>query len=530
MAFSSCCLILTVLGLFSIAIAQEPSPPVADADLNLPLPKSPIPFLDVTNAVGIFQPQSEQFGGPTIADIDGDGFYDLILTYHNKDPMRIYYGSPSGIFVRANFSLRSDIHGVSIALRTARSMEKLMTISVGGGLGTNLRAPFVYLFKPDRSIVEITNEFGLGQEKTRGRVALFMDMTLDTRSGKRMNGGGPDVLFINLLGNGMDLKHFAYQNVEGNYSLKDVPDLAPVNEERAIVTDCDGDGVMEVVHFSVFKIFKLIAPFRFRDVTKTLLPNLRNVMRTVSAVVELDFNNDGRMDLYVARANSNLVTPRGPPMVIDFTDVLLMNQGGFYVDVTEKAGLPRMTNSMGVSAGDFDNDGNVDVIVTTFDGTDFILLNQGDGTFLTVDPGTTKASSTRGSNVVAVDYDLDGRVDYIVGQAWRKQFFGNYRLMRNLRPVSSDGHYLLVRVGNAITQEVTSLNAMVTVFIGGKKLTRRVGGRGAQSGGQSYFDTVHFGLGTVARVPRVRVRWTTGAQIEMSDVAADQVLSFGAFN
>lgn len=339
------------------------------------------------------------------------------------------------------------------------------------------------------------------------------------------------MLFVNLLGSNVALKHFAYQNVQGNYSLRDVPGLARVNEERAIVTDVDGDGVMELVHFSVFKVFKLIAPFSFRDVTRAVWPGMRDFRRSVSAVVELDFNNDGRMDLYIARARSALVTPRGPPSVPEHADVLLMNVGGSYVDVSRRAGIPTETDSMGVTAEDFDNDGYVDVLVTTFEGPDVLLMNNGDRTFRSVDPGTNKPNSTRGANVMAMDYDLDGRMDYIVGHGLRKQFFGIYHLMKNTMPLTGASNYLLVRVGNEMTLASTSLNAVVTAFLpGGQRLVRRVGGRGAQSGGLSYIDTVHFGLGRVTRVRRVIVRWTTGALQGKRGVSANQKITFGRFN
>lgn len=445
--------------------------------------------------------------------------------------MRLYFGTSSGKFVRSSFSLRADVHGVCVAPRTARSNEKIIAVSVGGGRGTMLRTPFIYLVKPDNSTTTITNEFGFGAQGGRGRVPVFMDMSLQTRRERRQNLGGPDVLFINLLGSRTNLAHFAYQNLKGNYSLQGVSGFARVDEERAIVTDVDGDGVMELVHFSVFRVFKLISPFTFKDITRSVWPGWRNLRRSVSAIVELDFNNDGRMDLYIARASPTLVTPRGPSSVPEHGDVLLKNCGGTYEDVSDNAGLPRDVDSMGVTAEDFDNDGYVDVLVTTFQGPDILMLNQGDGTFKQVDPKTNKATSTRGSNVMAVDYDLDGRVDYISGQGLRKSFSGNYRLMKNLMALTSNTHYLLVHVGNDVFRACTALNAVVCVRVtGAKTMVRRVGGRGAQMGGQSFLDTIHFGLGSAKTVRVIIVNWTCGAVQSQRMVSANQLVTFGKFN
>lgn len=443
--------------------------------------------------------------------------------------MRIYLGTSSGRFTRSFFSLPGDIHGVSVAPLNTISNEKLIAVSVGGGRGTMLRPPFVFLAKPDNSIKSITNLYGLGQGGGRGRVTLFMDMSLRTRAQKRAISGGPDILVVNLLGKNSVLKHFAYRNLDGNFSLQAVPGLALVNEERAIVTDINGDGVMEVVHFSQFKLFKLVAPFAFRNVTRTVWPGFRNLRRSVSAVVELDVNNDGRMDLYIARARSALVTPRGPPTVPEHADVLLINQGGKYVDVSARAGIPVDSDSMGVTAEDFNNDGYVDVLVTTFEGPDILLENRGNGTFRMTDPRTNKPGLRRGSNVMAFDYNLDGRMDYIVGQAFQKTYLGNFRLMKNQMRLTGRNNFLLVRVGNERGGAATALNAVVTLRVGKQRLVRRVGGRGAQSGGLSYIDTLHFGLGGVSTIQQLDARWTTGVRESMRAVRANQLVKIGTF-
>lgn len=441
--------------------------------------------------------------------------------------MRIYFGTANASFTLSSFSLLSDIHGVAVAPRTARSLDKIIAVSVGGGRGSHPRPPFMFLVRPNRSISSITYELGFGQEATRGRVPIFLDMSMQARRERQANQGGPDVLFINLLGTGRAFRQFAYRNEHGNFSLHAVPGLSKENEERAILTDVNNDGVMEVVHFSVFKIFKLVAPFTFKDVTRIVWPGWRDLQRSVSAVVELDYDNDGWMDLYIARSNSNIVTPRGPPYVPEYSDVLLRNKRGVYVEVSQSAGLPRRTNSMGVTAEDFDNNGFVDILITMFKGPDVLLLNRGDGTFESLDPRTSKPESARGMNVMAVDYDLDGRVDFITGQGWRKAYRGKFYLMRNVMRQTTYNNYLLVRVGNDATKASTALNAVVIVVLPGRqRVMRRVGGRGAQAGGLSLIDTVHFGLGPAKRVSAVVVKWPTGSAQVKRGIGANRMISF----
>lgn len=513
---------ISTLALILLAISFHAH---AQPHTRMPTRRSPIPFEDVTDAVGIRQPaNSENFGGATVADVNCDGHYDLILSFHNAHPMEVFFGTANGTFVPSGFTMKTDIHGATVAHRTARTRAMLMAISVGG------RRPHrTFLVRPRGTFRNVTLALGLGQEIARGRIPLFMDLTLDSPQQRRRNLGGPDLLVINFLRQSDDSpRHFAYQNVRGNFRLREVPGLSFVHEGRGTLTDIDGDGIMELILYGELHMLKLVAPFTFQNATTDMWPGARFLGRSVSAVAELDFNNDGLMDLYLARTDTEILSRRNGPPLTDTDDVLLMNQGGRYVDVSRMAGIPRGTESVSVSVEDFDNDGYVDIFITTFIGPDMILLNQGDGTFRRINPRTNKPQRRRGANVMAMDYDLDGRVDYIVQHGLRTLFLGNFRLMKNMMPLGANNNYLLVRVGHEPSRATTALHALVTLTLPrGQRMIRRVGGRGARAGAPSLIDTVHFGLGSATRVRRVTVVWTTRASETMTGVRANGLISFG---
>lgn len=489
-------------------------------------------FRDVASASGLRQPTSLKYGGPLVADIDNDGHYDIILSFHNKERPRLFWGSASGQFKEDPFTTRFlDVHGVNVGPITARSRNRIIAVNVGGGTGNNLKVPEMFLVHPNRTITDITNSFGFGQVLNRGRVAVFMDLAKNSRQVKRRFHGGPDILFVNFLGVGpsTSLSQYAYENRKGKYTLKGAGEFS--NQRRGLVevTDVDGDGIMEVISTRQFLLYKLTAPFTLEDRTSDYLPrNLPFGPLTVTAVVEFDYDNDGDMDLYVTTADRPLFSPLKSLPNDPRNDFLLENRNGVYVDATAGTGIPKRTNSMGVTAGDFNNDGNVDLLVVQADRPDIILLNKGDRTFTRVNGAIPKAASTIGNHAVAVDYNLDGRLDLIVGHgALNLPTIGDFLLMKNSLSLGANSHYLLVTVKNSPGRTCTSLHATVTLFFGQKRMVRRVGSRGSENGGGSYIDTVHFGLGRRTSIPRVSVRWACGLRRNLFGVAADRKVSLG---
>ena len=92
---------------------------------------------------------------------------------------------------------------------------------------------------------------------------------------------------------------------------------------------------------------------------------------------------------------------------------------GKFEDVTKKAGLDPSVHAIGCTAGDYDNDGFVDLVVSLA-GEVLLLHNEKDGTFKNVTaaaritPGDTKGKFNLG--VTLLDYDHDGDLDLFVAQ------------------------------------------------------------------------------------------------------------------
>lgn len=489
-------------------------------------------FENVTTAVGIVEPGlTLKFGGPCVADLNGDGIYDLALSNHNdpRTETRIYFGNGDGTFTMTDFNTKfKDTHGISVAQRTAYALDRMLLISPGGGRGKDPKATEVYLVSFDKSITDISTKFGLGQAKTSGRTTLFMDLARRSTEERRENLGGTDFIVTSYAGyQNSTLKQFAYKNTKGNFNVQDLPGFDDQKRGRVEVTDVDDDQVLELISINDLLFFELQEPFKFTEVTRQLMPNRTKIEKhTATSVVELDYDNDGLMDLYVARVNASTVSNRPPSKLEDSSDLLLRNIGGKYENVTAQAGIPPFTDSLGVTAGDFNNDGYMDLFVVQHSEPDFILMNQGDGTFQRLDGLIPKDSGTVGNHAAAVDYDLDGRVDIIVGHGAVNTIIGPYSVMKNTMPLSDNNHYLLVKVANEPTRAATPVQAVVTVYVEGRILKRRVGSVGAQDS-FSYIDTLHFGLGSATRADCVQVQWSNRAIRKFRDVDADQKITVG---
>jgi hypothetical protein len=141
---------------------------------------------------------------------------------------------------------------------------------------------------------------------------------------------------------------------------------------------------------------------------------------TGSGCAWLDYNNDGKPDLFVAsgRPLEPQMHPyplRKTPAVMPHNHLYRNDGDGHFTDVTEQAGVGGDGYGFGVIAADFDNDGFTDLLVTSY-GHVNLYRNKGDGTFedVTVKAGLKISGWAIGA--AWLDYDRDGCVDLFVGR------------------------------------------------------------------------------------------------------------------
>jgi hypothetical protein len=133
-----------------------------------------------------------------------------------------------------------------------------------------------------------------------------------------------------------------------------------------------------------------------------------------------DYDNDGRMDLFFTNG-ALLKDPMPKGAVPDKSEPKYWNRlyhqksDGSFEDVTERTGLKGYGYSMGVAAGDYDNDGHIDLYLTGY-GENHLYHNNGDGTFTDVAKKLGVTGGGWSTSAGWIDYDRDGRLDLFVAR------------------------------------------------------------------------------------------------------------------
>jgi len=450
-------------------------------------------FTDVTGKAGL---RHTGWGyGVCIGDYDNDGNDDLFLTYYGKNVL--YHNNGDGTFTdvtgKAGLEPKSTRYGSGctfvdydrdghLDLFVSRYIDMdLATTPVGGanrycqyrGVPVNcgplgLKKEFCSLYhnNGDGTFTEVSEKAGVLQPGGRyGLTALAFDYN---------NDGWPD-LFVacdstpNLL---------FRNNHDGTFTECAMESGVAVNgdgREQANmgvgVGDYDGDGYLDLflTHFSDDTpiLYRNLKGEFFDDLTSAagLAVNTRYVCWGAGFV---DLDNDGWLDIFHV---TGTVYPEVEKVHPDYKfrtqRVVYRNLGnGSFEEVSDLCG-PAVLDphaSRGCAFGDFDNDGNIDILI----------MNQGE-------PPS---------------------------------------LLRNEN--HSGNHWLSIKVVGTRSNR-TAIGARIAVTAGGRRQIREVLS-GSSYISQSDLRQ-HFGLGPVKKAEQIEVRWPNGIVEKVGSIEADQFVT-----
>jgi hypothetical protein len=314
---------------------------------------------------------------------------------------------------------------------------------------------------------------------------------------------------------------------------------------------------------------------RFRDVSEKAGISLQGLHYNLGLAVA-DYDDDGWPDIYVACDSTPSILYRN-------------NRDGTFTDIAVPAGVAygsdgQELGGMGASAGDYDNDGRIDIVKTNFiDETPSLFRNEGEGYFedATYPAGLGVHTKFVGWGVEFLDFDQDGWKDLLmanghiypelagskIGETYEQSrlLYWNLRngAFRDLTPAAGaalstpqssrglavgdldgDGSPEVVIVnmnqppsllksygvkGNAILVEAigtksnrSAIGARVTITAGGLRQVEEVRSGGSYVSQRDF--RLHFGLGSATKVDRLQIRWPNGQTESFTDVPANHAI------
>ena len=390
-------------------------------------------FTDVTDKAGVAG------GGWSTSvawvDLDGDGLLDLIvLRYLQWDFEDIWCGERKEGY-------RSFCHP-----------DQFQPI-----------APIVYHNLGNGRFAEITKQAGLAKPG-KGLGIAIADFNGD---------GHIDVFIAN-----DSIPEFLYQN-KGDGTFDDVGLFSGVGvdgEGHAYAgmgvdfTDYDNDGLPDLVisdlAYQKYALYRNVGDGTFAYTTDSSGLGSMTFLHSGWGLRLLDYDNDGWKDLFVVQAHVlDTVELTYPQLRYREPMLLARNTGQKFVDVSGDSGAPfrQPWASRGMAAGDIDNDGRVDVVVTTNGGVAHILRNETDS--------------------------------------------GNHWLTLSL-------------VGHKSNRDAIGATVKLFTSNGIQAATVTTSGSYLSSGDKR----VHFGLGREVTVQKIEVRWPSGIVQTIQNTKPDQIL------
>jgi hypothetical protein len=364
------------------------------------VPSGKLDFTDVTAQSGI---NFRGYGmGAATGDYNNDGFEDLLVTGYNS--RALYRNNGNGTFTQVDFPQPAGVWSTSASFfdydRDGRlDLIILSYVNFSEAANKSCSAPTgepdyctprayapvsarLYHNDGGDKFTDVTDKSGINQALGPGLGVAAADLNDD---------GWPD-LFV---ANDTAQNHVWINQRNGTFKEAGLEAGAAYSEDGlakagmgVAIGDADGDGKEDLLVVNLIREGATL--YRRQGVSPQGLPMFLDITRqsglftitfpfTGFGTGWFDFDNDGRLDLFIANGAVTLrEEQRGQPEPFKEKNLLIRNLGdGKFTDVTAQAGevFQRLEISRGAAFGDIDNDGDIDIVITNNNGPARLLLN-----------------------------------------------------------------------------------------------------------------------------------------------------------
>lgn len=400
-----------------------------------------ITFEDVSENWG-FKDSTYSYGAAH-GDLDNDGDLDIVISNLNATAS-IYQNNASEL---------AGTHYLSLQLNGPQNNRQGIGATVVVNTGGNNQHKYVSPYRGYQSSVEPRIHFGLGAAKQVDSIEVFWpdgqyqlltnvetnkQVTIDYKNaennGKQLNPGRDNHKIFRDVTDNVGLRHQHQENTFNDYDIQPLlhRQLSRMGPKMA-VGDVTGDGLEDVYiggasgYPGTLYVQNNSGRFEAQNQNQ---PWLNDAYSEDMGAVIFDANGDGKQDIYVASGGYEF-----SPAEEAIQDRLYLNRGNGQFYKSEST-LPQMlTSSSMVSAGDFNDDGQIDLFVCGRltplkypDGArSYILQNEG-GRFrdVTQQIAPELAQPSLRTDAEWIDFNGDGQLDLVTTGIWsRVQFYEN---------------------------------------------------------------------------------------------------------
>jgi len=395
-------------------------------------------FTDVTAHAGVAN-AGQWASSAAWFDYDNDGFLDLVIAnYVDWSPERNFYCGNQGVGMRS-YCHPDDYHGEAAAL---------------------------FHNNGDGTFSDVSKRSGLAAKASNGLAVVTFDYDDD---------GWQDIFIANdALANSL-----FHNNRDGTFTELAYEAGVAVSEDGVAesgmgtdAADATGKGSMDLIvghlDLQMARLYRNLGNGFFEDATFSAKLSYATFHTSVFGARFLDYDNDGRRDIFMAAGHvlDNIDRYR-PGTGYAEPKLMFHNAGnGVFENVSDQLGpdfqIPCV--SRGAAVGDFDNDGDLDILVSNNGGSPQLLRNDG----------------------------------------------GNAN------------HWLqILLIGTRSNRDGVGARLKISA----RDLTLYEQKKGGTSYQSAQDPRLHFGLGNRAKVDLIEIRWPSGSLTRLSGIASDQILA-----